>query len=67
MMQDSNQRGPMERPDLGGRRAVRRPKPSERSSHKVREWLRRRRIYRGIRDVPYMTEEDFAPPQRRGQ
>lgn len=67
MMQGSNQRGRRERPDHGGRRAVRRPRPSERSSHKVREWLRWRRIHKGIRDVPYMTGEDFAPPQRRGR
>lgn len=59
-MPDHNQRGPRKIQGLGGRRAVRRPKPSERSSHKVMEWLRRRRIHRGIRDVPYMTDKDFA-------
>ena len=42
----------------------RREKASERASLRVMDWLRQRRIYRGIRDVPLMPSEDSAPKNR---
>ena len=42
------------------RTPLRREKPSERLSLRTMDWLRQRRIDRGIRDVPYMPYEDRA-------
>lgn len=36
---------------------VKREKPSERASFRVMDWLRERRINRGIREVPFMPYE----------
>lgn len=37
---------------------VKREKPSERASFRVMDWLRERRINRGIREVPFMPYEE---------
>ncbi len=37
---------------------VKREKPSERASFRVVDWLRERRINRGIREVPFMPYEE---------
>ncbi len=50
----------------GNRTPFRREKPSERSSLRVMDWLRQRRIYRGIRHVPFMPYEDDRSKGRSG-
>ena len=54
-----NKRSPLKEPKLEERTRFRRnDKMSKRTSLRVMEWLRQKRIYRGIREVPYVTHED---------
>ena len=49
---------------MENRTPFRQKKASERTSLRVMEWLRQRRIYRGIRDVPLMPSEDKVSKDR---
>lgn len=42
----------------GNRTPFRRERASERASLRIKKWLRQRRIYRGIRHVPFMPYEE---------
>ena len=45
---------------MGSKTPFRREKPSERPTLRIMEWLRQRRIHRGMRDVHYIPYEDRA-------
>ena len=50
----------------GNRTPFRREKASERASLRIKRWLRQRRIYRGIKEVPFMPYEDDRSKGRPG-